>query len=452
MTDRRESARSGRRDLLRLAGPIVIANSAVPLLGIVDTAVIGNTGTVVDLGAIALGALIFNFLYWSFGFLWMGTTGFTAQAWGAGNKVEVRATLGRALLLGSGIGIALVLLQVPIAWIALELLSGTRETEELASAYFTIRIWGAPASLGIFCVLGTFVGLGRTGQLLKTQLFLNGLNIVLDVVLAGVFGLGVRGIALGTAIAEWTTLGLALLLAHRILKESVGVGEPFWPWRRMFGAGGWSKTLAANADIIVRTLFLLAGFAWFTNQGARLGDQILAANHLLLQIITLSAYLLDGYAHATEVLVGRAVGAGQLAAFDRAARAATELAGVTAVGLACAVLLVGPAGLSALTDLSAVREVSGQYLPWTAAYVAVSFAAFQLDGIFIGATATKEMRNASILSFGLFLVASIILTPRLANLGLWIAFVFYVIARAVSLGLGYSRLRGSIGLSRGPDA
>ncbi len=425
-----------------------MANSAVPLLGIADTAVIGNTGAVVDLGAIALGALIFNFLYWSFGFLRMGTTGFTAQASGAGDEEEVRATLGRALLMAAGIGVMLVILQVPITWLALELLAATPETEELARAYVLIRIWGAPASLGVFAILGTFVGLGRTDVLLKTQLFLNGLNLVLDILLGGVFGLGVRGIALGTAIAEWATLGLAFLFVRTILSERAGEGVPFWSWAQIRDSRKVVQTLGANWDIMLRTLLLLLGFGWFTNLGAQLGDVTLAANHVLLQLVTLSAYLLDGFANATEILVGRAVGAKERGAFDQAVRSATELAGLSALGLAMGVLVFGPSAVAVLTDLTPVRDMAVRFMPWTAAYVAASFAAFQLDGIFIGATATRDMRNASVLSLLSFLAFSLLLTPRFENTGLWAAFVLFVVARAVSLGVRYPRVRASVGRAR----
>lgn len=434
-----------RRQVLRLAWPIILANSAVPLLGIADVAVVGNTGTSTDLGAIALGSLVFGFLYWSFGFLRMGTTGFTAQASGAGDDVEIRATLGRALLLAAGIGCTLVLLQVPIVWTAAALLSGTAATEELMQTYFAIRIWGAPASLGIFALIGTLVGLGRTRQLLHIQLFLNGLNIILDILLAGVLGLGVQGIALGTAIAEWTTLGLALYSVFTILGREVRSEQPFWPWDRMRDPRRVAHALSANADIMARTLFLLGGFAWFTNLGAALGDDVLAANHVLLQLVTLSAYMLDGYAHATEILVGRAVGSGHVPAFDRAVRAATELAALSAGILAASLLLLGPLMVAGFTDLLPVREIAGQFMPLAVAYVAVSFAAFQLDGVFIGAISTKDMRNASAVALFVFLGASLVLTASLANLGLWVAFIVYVVARAAALAVRYPGLRSSIG-------
>ncbi len=210
------------------------------------------------------------------------------------------------------------------------------------------------------------------------------------------------------------------------------------------------KTLGANGDIMVRTLFLLMGFAWFTNQGALFGDEILAANHVLLQLVSLSAYLLDGYAHATEIHVGRAVGSRRPALFDAAVRSATEMAAVSALGLGAAVLLAGPFMVEILTDLEPVRDRALAYLPWAALYVGLSFPAFQLDGIFIGATATRAMRNASMASFGVFVVVSLLLMPPLANLGLWLSFIVYVVVRAMSLGVAYPGLRGDLGGPEGP--
>lgn len=398
-----------------------------------------------ELGAIALGALIFSFVYWSFGFLRMGTTGFTAQASGAGDTAEVRATLLRALVLAGGIGVILLVLQEPIAWMALELLGATEDVENLTRGYYDLRIWGAPAALGIFALLGTFVGLGRTRYLLVTQVLLNGLNIGLDVLFAGVLGWGVEGIAMGTTLAEWTTLGVGIFLVRKVLKEERKDSEPFLPWDRVLDRAKAVKTLGANGDIMVRTLFLLLGFAWFTNQGALFGDEILAANHVLLQLIGLSAYLLDGYAHATEIHVGRAVGGGRRWLFDKAVRSATELAAASAVGLGIAVALLGPLAIGGLTDLAAVRTEALTFLPYAAVYVMLSFPAFQLDGIFIGATATRAMRNASIASFATFVALSLLLTGPYENLGLWLSFIVYVVARAAALGVAYPGLKRSVG-------
>ena len=217
------------RYLLQKAWPIILANASVPLLGLVDTAVIGNVGSITDLGAIAFGALIFSFVYWSFGFLRMGTTGFAAQASGAGDEQEVRAVLGRALLIAVCLGMALILIQWPIGLAAFSLLDGSAPVETVAQSYFDIRIWGAPATLSTFALMGLLIGLGKSRTLLIVQLFLNGLNILLDVWFAGILGWGASGIALGTVIAEWTTVLLAGWLVYRTLNERKLLTDVFWP-------------------------------------------------------------------------------------------------------------------------------------------------------------------------------------------------------------------------------
>lgn len=434
----------GRGEVLRIAWPIILANATVPLLGLADTAVIGHVGNTADLGAIALGALLFSFVYWTFGFLRMGTTGFVAQAAGAGDEPEVRAALLRALVLGVTLGVALLVLQVPIAWLAFRLLGGTADVEAAARGYFAWRIWGAPATLGTFALMGLFVGIGRSRELLLVQLCLNGLNVALDVLLAGMLGWGVRGIAVGTAVSEWCALVAALGLAVRLLHARRSDGEALWPVARLRDVGRLAGTLRANADIMLRTLFLLFGFAWFLDQSARFGETLLAANHLLLQLIGFAAFFLDGFAFAGESLVGRAVGAGRRDLFDAVVRRSTELAGFTALLLAVACLVLGGTILSALTDLEPVRAAAACYLPLAAAYVLVSFAAFQLDGIFIGATRTRDMRNASLLALLVFLLAWWLLGERFGNGGLWAAFVLYVIARAVTLAARFPALRAAV--------
>jgi multidrug resistance protein, MATE family len=437
-----------RRQVFGIAWPIILANATVPLLGLADTAVIGHTGSASDLGAIALGALLFSFVYWTFGFLRMGTTGFVAQAAGAGDEAEVRAVLGRAVGMGMLLGVTLVLLRQPIGSLAFRLLSGTAEVEAAAGGYFAARIWGAPATLGTFALMGLFVGLGRSRALLAVQLFLNGLNIALDVLLAGVLGWGVRGVAIGTAISEWAALFVALGLAVRLLRLRWNDDEAFWPVERLRDVARLAGTLRANADIMIRTLFLLFGFAWFVDQSARFGETLLAANHLLLQLVAFAAFFLDGFAFAAESLVGRAVGARRRDVFDVVVRRSTELAAATALALAAILLLLGGPILRALTDLAQVRDAAARYLPFAAGYVLVSFAAFQLDGIFIGATRTRDMRNASIFALLVFLAVWWPLAGRLGNAGLWLAFILYVIARAATLAVRFPALRASVGQLR----
>ena len=430
--------------LLSKAWPIILANAAVPLLGLVDTAVIGNVGSVQDLGAIAFGALIFSFVYWSFGFLRMGTTGFAARAAGAADELEVRAVLGRSLVLGLALGLVLIALQWPIALAALSLLGGSEQVEALAQQYFSIRIWGAPATLANFALMGLLIGLGNSKQLLLVQLFLNVLNIVLDILFAAVMGWGVSGIAFGTVLAEWSTLGFAGWLVLRELRSRQTDGESFWPTARIFDSAALAKTLQANADIMVRTLLLVFSFAFFTNESARYGEVVLAANHILMQLISFAAFFLDGYAFVVEALVGAAIGARQLARFDSAVRRSTMLAGLTALLLALAVWLAGDYAIALLTDLPSVRAQAGDMLYLAAIYILFSFAAFQLDGIFIGASSTAQMRNAAVISLAVFLLAWWYLAARYGAIGLWWAMIIYVAARADALLVYFPALRRSI--------
>lgn len=429
------------RYLLQKAWPIILANASVPLLGLVDTAVIGNVGSITDLGAIAFGALIFSFVYWSFGFLRMGTTGFAAQASGAGDQQEVRVVLGRALLIALCLGVVLILIQWPIGLAAFSLLDGSAPVEAVAQQYFDIRIWGAPATLATFALMGLLIGLGKSRTLLIVQLFLNGLNILLDVWFAGILGWGASGIALGTVIAEWTTVLLAGWLVYRTLNERKLLTEVFWPKAKIMDLSALLKTASANLDIMLRTLILVFSFAFFINQSAKFGDTVLASNHILLQLIAFSAFFLDGYAFVVEALVGGAIGAKRRDVFDLAVRRSTVLALITAILLALVIALVGDIAVMLMTDISSVRLAANQLLPFAALYVLFSFAAFQLDGIFIGASFTRQMRDAAALSIAVYFIAWWALSDQHGIQGLWGAMIIYVVARAVALLLFYPSLR-----------
>ncbi len=430
--------------LLEKAWPIILANAAVPLLGLVDTAVIGNVGSVLDLGAIAFGALIFSFVYWSFGFLRMGTTGFVAQAAGAGDETEVRAVLGRALLLAVLLGLLLISLQWPIGLISLSLLDGSVAVETLTQSYFAIRIWGAPATLATFALMGVLIGLGNSRQLLLVQLFLNGLNIGLDVYFAGVLGWGADGIALGTVIAEWTTVLFAIwLIVHELSARSSESSE-FWPRARILDRASLVRMLSANADIMTRTLLLVFSFGFFTNQSAQFGDVVLAANHILLQLVSFAAFFLDGYAFVVESLVGSSLGAKRQDTFDIAVKRSSILALATAAVLASWLLLFGDLAVLVLTDIEDVQLAAQSCLFLAAIYIFFSFAAFQLDGIFIGASFTRQMRNAAFLSLTVYLLAWWLLMDRFGVNGLWWAMIIYVAARAAALLIYFPTLRRSI--------
>lgn len=424
---------SNFKRIIRLALPIILANAAVPLLGLVDTAVIGQTGTATDLGAIALAALIFSFVYWGFGFLRMGTTGFIAQALGAKDTDELHALVFRTALLGLGIGLVLIILQQPIALISTHFLKASSAVNGLVLDYFYIRIWGAPATLITFSLLGVLIGMGWTQQLLGTQLLLNGLNIVLNLLFVIGFDLGVKGIALGTVIAEWITVFFALYL---VLKK-MGLTSP---WQRiqslksqLFNKNRLVALVQVNSDIMIRTLALITGFAWFTRQGAEFGDSVLAANHILLQFVSLSAFFLDGYANVAEMLVGQAYGAKNKKQLIQEIKDSTLLAAITALMLSSLVALLGAKLIPLLTQDMTVQNIATQYKNFAAVYIFVSFAAFQLDGIFIGATQSKPMRNSTVIALVVLIALGSWWAPLYHNSGLWTALIMYVIVRAVVL-------------------
>ncbi len=434
----------GYQYLLEKAWPIILANAAVPLLGLVDTAVIGNAGSVTDLGAIAFGALIFSFVYWSFGFLRMGTTGFVAQAAGAGDETEVRAVLGRALLLALLLGLLLISLQWPIRLIALSLLDGSVAVETVTQSYFSIRIWGAPATLATFALMGVLIGLGNSRQLLLVQFFLNGLNIGLDVYFVAVLGWGAAGIALGTVIAEWITVLFAICLLMRELSARSSERSEFWPRARILHRASLIRMLSANADIMIRTLLLVFSFGFFINQSAQFGDVVLAANHILLQLVSFAAFFLDGYAFVVESLAGSSLGAKRQDTFDIAVTRSSILALVTAAVLASGLLLFGDLALVVFTDIGAVQAAAHSSLFLAAIYIFFSFAAFQLDGIFIGVSFTRQMRNAAFLSLIVYLLAWWLLMDNFGVNGLWWAMIIYVVARAAALLLYFPALRRTI--------
>src|SRR5690606_39175578 len=422
-----------RAGIARSAWPIILANASVPLPGLVDVAVIGHYGSTTDLAALAMGALLFNFVYWSFGFLRMATTGFVAQAAGAGDEAGVRAALLRPLLMGVALGAAVWALQWPLGRLYFALMDAGAAVAGTGTEYFGARVWGAPAALALYALCGALVGLGHSRALLAVQLLLNGLNAGLDVYLAGVLGMGARGIGLGTAIAEWVSCVDAALVVYRILRARHADGEPFLPWARIGDRAQLRRTLAANGDIMLRTLCLLAAFGWFARQGAALGDATLAANHLLLQLVSFSAFFLDGFAYVAEAQVGAAVGARDRARLRQAVRLSSELAVVTAALLAAGLWLGGGSVVGVLTSLGDVAALARAHLPWVALYVLLSVAAFQLDGVFIGATCTRQMRNAALASLAVFLLAAWPAAALWGNHGLWAAFVVFVVARALAL-------------------
>ena len=290
------------RAILVIALPVMISNISTPLIGVVDTGVVGQIPDPAYIGAVAVGSLIFGFVFWAFGFLRMGTTGLTAQALGARADAEVSASLGRALVIALTVGAGLIALQWPIREAAFALLEGSERVEILARDYFDIRIWAAPATLANYALLGWFIGLGRTDIGLILQLVLNLTNMALDALFVLGFGWDVRGVAFGTVLAEWGAALVGLLIAMRYLRRFGGL----WSKERLWIVDRLKRTIAVNGDIMIRSMALIFVYVWFMAQGARQGDVILAANAVLMHLVSMSAFFLDGLAFAAEALVGAA--------------------------------------------------------------------------------------------------------------------------------------------------
>ncbi len=430
--------------VLAIAVPIILSNITTPLIGIVDTAVLGQLDGAHHIGAAALGGTIFTFLFWAFGFLRMGTTGLTAQAFGAKNHREIGVSLARALMIAAIAGGLLVLLQGPLGFTALSLIDGSEAVESGTADYFSIRIWSAPAALANYALVGWLIGLQRARTALLLQLFLNSLNAVLDVLFVLGFGWGVAGVALGTVIAEVAAAIAGLAVAHAILRNSYLLPR----LADVIDAAGLQRLFSVNADIMIRTLALLAAFSWFTFQSAPSGDATLAANAVLMQLVGFSAHLLDGFAFAAETLVGAAIGARSRQQFEQAVVLSSFWAG--AIGLALGAILYSAGGLmiDQLSIDAGVREAARSVLPWAALMPALGVAAYQLDGIFIGATRTADMRNMMLLSAAAFFAAWHLLVPIIGNDGRWLSLLALNFVRAGSLALRYRSLLADAFTSR----
>ena len=429
------------RRVWRMAWPMILSNVSVPLLGAVDTAVMGHLGEAYYIGAVAVGAVIFNYIYWGFGFLRMGTSAFSAQALGAGEPDEVRAVLARALLIGLGLSLVILALQGPIIAAALGFIEASDNVERLTSVYYGIRVWSAPAALTNYVILGLLLGTQHPRIALALQVVLNGLNIVLDVGFVVGLGWGVEGVAAATLISEYVAALTGLWLASRVLRRVGGV----WRRERIFRPGWFRPIVRVNVDIFIRTLCLLTAFAILTAEGAKFGDVILAANAILLLFQSFMAYGLDGFAHAAQALVGSAVGARDQSALRAVVRSSTLFALVVALGFTIAYAGAGGLLIALLTSVPDVRDAAQLYLPWAIAAPLVSVWSYQLDGIFIGATRTGDMRNGMIISLALFVGLLWLLVPMFGNHGLWLAFLIFMVARGVTLAARYPALERSVG-------
>jgi MATE family multidrug resistance protein len=425
---------------LNIAVPVVLGNITVPLLGLVDTGVVGQMGLATPIGAVGIGAVILTGLYWIFGFLRMGTTGFAAQAIGAGDGAENASILIRALGIAAMGGLAIIILQTPLFAFGFWLSPASNEVEVLARAYMQIRVWSAPFLIATFAMTGWLVAAERTRDILVIQLLMNGVNIGLDLLFVLGLGWGVQGVAVATVIAEISGCGLGLWYCRAAFEGA--------PWRdraRLLDSAKLKRFASVNADIMIRSLLLQSIFMSFLFFGAGYGDTRLAANHILLQFLTVTAHAMDGFAFAAESLVGQAMGAKKRAAFRRAAVLVSCWCFGAGLLLALMFWVFGGTIIDWLTTASDVRRAARDYLFYMALTPLLSAAPFMLDGIFIGATRTRDMRNMMVMSTVIYFAAVLILAPVFDNHGLWIALLISFAARGITLGWKYPALERSVG-------
>jgi multidrug resistance protein, MATE family len=415
-----------------IAGPAMLANLTTPLLGIVGTAAIGRLGEAYLLGGVAMAALVFDSLYWLFAFLRMGTVALTAQALGAGDAVEQRAVLARALFLAALIGLLLIALQVPLATAIFRLLGGSDAVRAAAEIYFFVRIWSAPCALANFAVLGWLVGIARAGTALALQVAINVVNIALTVLLVLVLDYGIAGAAIAAVLAEIVGLALGLGIAWALAGGAI---EADIVLRR----NELVRMLAINRDIMIRTAALIAAFTFFTAQGARAGDVALAANAVLHNFILIGSFFLDGLATAAEQICGRAVGARDRAGFVQATKRVLAWGFLFGAAATVLFLFVGTALIDVITTSPEVRQAARQFMLFAALAPVMGVAAYTFDGIYIGATWARDMRNLMIVALALYLATWWALQSR-GNTGLWIALLTFLAARGLLQAARYPRL------------
>jgi len=425
-----------RSEVLKLAIPIMLANVSVPLVGIVDTAVMGQMPDPAYIGATAIGATIFSSVFWLFGFLRMGTGGLVAQAYGAGNSIETRHSIQRALIIGGVFGGAIILLQIPIFALSQIPFTLSEQLQKLTQDYFFVRIYSAPATLMLYGILGGLIGLQRMKSVMATQLVLNILNVALTLFFFFELDWGIKGVALASVLSDYVTLGLGFVLLRGVVAEKPLVQHD----KSLFDINRWRRLLEVNSNLFVRTLCLIVAFYWLTAASSHLGVQILAANTLLIQMLHFMAHALDGFAHSAEALGGQAIGKCDRKRFSAVTRSCAEWGAVFSLIFALVYLFLGPEILRLMTTIDSVVSVSEQYLLWIAIAPLITVWGFLLDGIFIGATETRTMRNGMLVSLAIFAASSLILIPFMANHGLWLSYYLLMLSRAITLGLAYPNL------------
>ena len=421
---------TNNREILQIALPSIVSNITVPLLGLIDVSIVGHLGSASYIGAIAVGGMLFNIIYWVFGFLRMGTGGMTSQAYGRDDKQEMMHLLMRSISIGALLSLLLIILQVPIERTAFLFIDTTPEVQELAATYFRICIWGAPAVLGLYSFSGWFIGLQNSRFPMFIAITQNIVNILVSLLLVYAFEMKIEGIAIGTLVAQYA----GLLMAFGLYRYRYKLLQQHAKHFSLMDRQAMLRFFLINRDIFLRTLCLVTVTVFFTSAGASQGDIILAVNTLLMQLFTLFSYIMDGFAYAGEALAGKHIGANNRTNL----RQMTRQLFVWGVGLALAfTLLYGIGGegfLRLLTNEQNVISASSTYFYWVLAIPLAGFAAFLYDGLFIGATATNLMLRAMVIASASFFIIYYGFRETMGNHALWLAFIVYLTLRGLVQG------------------
>lgn len=431
---------SKNREILRLAIPSIISNVTVPLLGLVDLSIVGHIGNEDYISAIAVGSMIFNVMYWLLGFLRMGTSGMTSQAFGREDTMECIRILVRSLTIGLAFGLLFILTQSGLEWGLLRLMNTPEASWEYVTTYFQIVIWGAPAMLGLYSLTGWFIGMQDTRTPMVVAILQNLVNILASLSLVFVLGWGIAGVAAGTLLAQWIGFLVALLGAwkrlHKVNCLRIGQGLGTDSWSRLVRVlsvkAAWINFFLVNKDIFLRTLCLIVVNFYFTSAGGKQGAMMLAVNTLLMTLFTIFSYVMDGFAYAGEALSGKYYGAGDKQGLHVTVRNLFQFGFLMAVVFMGIYMIGGTGFLHLLTDDNAVVEAARPYLPWACFIPVVGVTAFILDGVFIGLTDTKGMLFSTVMAMVLFFIVYFVFRDWLANYALWLAFLSFLLMRGAA--------------------
>lgn len=424
------------RSYLALAIPLIISTLTTPLLGAVDTAVVGHLPDPAYIGGVAVGNIIFNTMYWLFGFLRVSTSGFTAQAHGANNEIQGVLALTRPFIIAVVVGISFILLQGPMEHLFLALMSPEADVRKVASDYFSIRIWGAPFTLLNYVILGWLMGMSKIKVSLIIQIVMNLMNIVLALLFVSEFAWGVSGVAIATLISEVTAFVIGMFFIRKV--------SPFEfklpPLKEIIDSASLGKMMSVNRDLFIRTLCLLAVFNLFTAQGASFGTEVLAANAVLIQIHYVMAYFFDGFANASSILVGKAIGSGDQRLYKKTLMLSCQWAVLSSLFIAGTYYLFSDDIIHLFTRIPHVIDLANAYGMWIVLFPLTASFGIILYGVFTGATEASSIRNSMILALMVYLIAFFTLVPNFNNHGLWLSFIVFSIGRSAFLAIFIPKL------------